>query len=1499
MPSEFPVVGYGLTNAFGDLTFNDPVVIASAPGETNRIFIADRSGIIWVIPDLRIPAKSQFLDARDELVAGGEEGLLGLAFHPGFATNGFFYIYRTIRTATEATPLGLHDELARYTADPDNPDRAWPESKQRILIQYDSNDEHNAGTIQFGPDGYLYLSIGNSGPAPGEPTTDLQPIDRHFFGAILRIDVDKRPGNLVPNPYPTGTSQYLIPADNPFIGATNHNGIAVDPNRVRTELYAIGLRNPWRIAFDGADLYCGDVGDGSWEEVDLIRSRGNYGYPFFEGPQQNSQGPTDFAPIPPLYAYTRGNRLDRGHCVIGGVVYRGQKIPQLTGAYVFGDYVFGRIWALRRDGTNVTSIENVAGLPLVNLSAFGIDPANGDVLATSLDGHVLRLVYVDPTTVSVPVTLAETGAFADLATLTPEPGIVPYEVSIPFWSDNAIKSRWFSVPDPAQTIGFDATTNWTFPTGTVWIKHFELELTNGVPESRKRIETRLLVKNGQGVYGVTYRWGDSLTNAQLVEDAGREEAFEIHDGDTTRTQIWVYPGRSDCLNCHNAGAGYSLGFRTPEMNCSVLSNGTAVNQIQLLSTLGYLSNAPASLDALPRLVQPANRAVPIQDRVRSYLDANCSQCHFPDGPSGHLWNARITSPMSAANIIDGRRLSVSDDTRIIKPGDLYRSALYYRITSDHDRMPPLASTVLDTNAANLLAEFILGLPLPPWADQDIGTPGREGSSSILDGVYRVSGSGTNLAGNVDAFHYLFRPLNSNAQLIAHLVSVDTPQASAGIMFRSSVAGNATHATLSLAADGTLQWRRRLADGSETVSSAYANPGSAAWVRLVREDSSLHAYTSENGTNWPVLAEETIDLGSKAVMGFATTASDDGVTATAAFDSVSTMSVTLSMTDAAPSVIVTEPIELHADATADGTTIQRVEFYDGTTKIGEAAAPPYTVIWTNAITGDHLIRASAVSAAGDAVFSRSIAINRSLPQTRLAAGAIDSDSRGNWIGTYGQDGAIIAGVTTNLPVYAAFTFSDETLKVWARVTTAQRALQWDSGSKRTAAAWQSSTGFTVHLAFLLGGLRQVSLYFLDWESGSHRQQQVEIFDAATGVRLASNKISNFNHGVYLSYLVRGEINIRVTRLAGRSAVLSGIFFDTAVHDAPSVQLAEPAQDQYLVLPAKIPLEAVVANPAGIEKVEFFANGFKLGEATASPFVVPWTLSGPGVYAVAALAVDTLGAQSKSSTAMVTAALPAARADLMWTDSATRGNWLGVYGLEGFAIPGHLTNYPPYAAIDLDLAPELVYSPEGGVRELQTADGTSRIFSEWLIESPVDLTFLQGSNRFLTAYFVDPERSRYQRVSLLDGDTGAALSTAELPSFGDGQYLVWKVRGHLKMVLTSVFGPNTYLSGLFFDHGFNAAPGDVQLLPSAPAGNGFFMLNLLRKKTARWASSVVEFSDDLVTWTPAVDGAVTEVETVDLGLSERVSLRLDIPARFKERCFVRVRVSGNNLDAGTAQ
>lgn len=725
LPSSPPTYSYALTNAFGNITFPNPVALATPPGELNRLFIAEQAGRVTVITNLAAPTRSVFLDLSSRVVAAGEQGLLGLAFHPGYATNGYFFVFYTDDTTTRAG-TGRHQVLSRFQVSSNNPNAALAGSEVTLLTMFDDHGDHNGGDLHFGPDGYLYVSLGDEG-SQNDSLDNSQVIDKDFWSSILRLDVDEpaRPSSLMPNPHPANTNHvgraihYRIPADNPFIGATSFNGDAVNPNNVRTEMFAVGFRNPWRFSIDPVSgrLYCGDVGGDALEEINVVTKGGNYGWAFREGtnagPKSASQ-PSGLTLLPPIFNYRHGNATNQGNAVIGGRVYRGGRIPALQGSYIFGDFVSGNIWSLRYDGTNVSNFIRLADDP--GISVFGVDPSNGDLLAADQnDDSIKRLIAVPASASSLPATLEEAGVFANLATLTPQPGFVSYDINLPFWSDNAIKSRWFYVPTN-RTITFGATNNWLFPTGTVWVKHFDLEMTNGIPESRRRLETRLLVRHGGNdgseVYGLTYRWNGTLTSAALVPEDGLDEALVIHDGGTTRTQLWRYPGRAECLHCHTRSSqgGLALGFNTPQLNRDFHYGTVTDNQIRAMSHAGYFSAPVTNLHSLRALARLDDESVSVEQRVRSYLAANCFQCHQPGGSGWGQFDARFFTPLSATKLIHGTLNNPvgNPGSVVAHPGRPDLSMLLARISTLETgrRMPPVGSSVLDTQAIALVSRWL-------------------------------------------------------------------------------------------------------------------------------------------------------------------------------------------------------------------------------------------------------------------------------------------------------------------------------------------------------------------------------------------------------------------------------------------------------------------------------------------------------------------------------------------------------------------------------------------------------------------------------------------------------------------------------------------------------------------------------------------------------------------------------------------------------------------------
>ncbi len=352
--------GYSVKEVFPDITFNRPLDIQNAGDKSGRLFIVEQPGRIYVLQDEDAKEKELFLDI-EKLVndSGNEQGLLGLAFHPEFEQNGYFFINYTDNKGTVISRFKVNG----------NPNKADSSSELKILEFSQPYTNHNGGGMAFGPDGYLYIAIGDGGNG-GDPHGNGQNLQT-LLGSILRIDVDNQDSGL----------NYAIPKDNPFID--NKDGF-------REEIYAFGLCNPWRFSFDSknGDLWAADVGQNAVEEINLIEKGKNYGWNIMEGTKEYSpnQNVNPNTLEPPIYEYLH----PLGRSITGGYVYRGQEFPELLGAYIYGDFISGIIWALEYEG-GTESVNTILSETNLRISSFGISETKELYLA-SFDGKIYQLI---------------------------------------------------------------------------------------------------------------------------------------------------------------------------------------------------------------------------------------------------------------------------------------------------------------------------------------------------------------------------------------------------------------------------------------------------------------------------------------------------------------------------------------------------------------------------------------------------------------------------------------------------------------------------------------------------------------------------------------------------------------------------------------------------------------------------------------------------------------------------------------------------------------------------------------------------------------------------------------------------------------------------------------------------------------------------------------------------------------------------------------------------
>lgn len=734
--AEFAVAGWDTVVAFPGVDFNVPVFLAEAPG-TGKLFIAEREGRIWAIdnnPD--VSDKTLVLDLSAQSQGFNDCGVLSFAFHPQFGGDGpnraFLYVHYPYKSNPVVVPYAdrapdnviTQSRLSRFTIDFDTW-MAETGSEQILIDQRDQFLWHQGGALMFNPDdGFLYLTVGDEGRRACA-FGNCQRIDKDLFGGVIRIDVDEIGGTIshpiVQQPASGTTAHYFIPNDNPFVGQSG----------VLEEFCAIGLRSPHRMTYDPIDriTWIGDVGQSLHEELNVLSSGANFQWDVMEGYEFNEDGPMEL-PSQIIGAWTDPVvELSRSEArsVTGGYVYRGERLPELRGKYVYGDFATGNIWALDYDYDGFTT-QVISNELLLNsgfrglddgLTSFGVD-AQGELFLLSYgeQSQIHRLRKVPSDASNLPGTLSATGLFEDLSTLAPRHGLIPYGVNAPLWADGAEKRRWAAIPT-GEHVTFDEQGPWQFPDGSVFVKHFELVTDERHPEQKRRLETRVLVMgSGQHLYGATYKWKSDQLDAELLIES-QVEAIDVTTAQgEVRLQRYFYPGPHDCLTCHNDPAGKVLGLNTRQLNGEFFyeQSGRWAHQLTTWQRADLFAprNDWKNVDDYPRLAALDDQSRSVQDRVRSYWDANCGMCHgvLPDIRAD--WDARYATPLVEQGVLNGELQGSAQgvaDAAVIVPGDPDRSLLFLRDSaSDLDRrMPPLGSRVPDDQYLALLEEWILSL----------------------------------------------------------------------------------------------------------------------------------------------------------------------------------------------------------------------------------------------------------------------------------------------------------------------------------------------------------------------------------------------------------------------------------------------------------------------------------------------------------------------------------------------------------------------------------------------------------------------------------------------------------------------------------------------------------------------------------------------------------------------------------------------------------------------
>ncbi len=736
MNGTFPPIAPGpggdwyMDVAYPNLTFPDPLFMLQLP-DTSGFFVGGKQGYVWYLPnDTTISVKKLVLDHSDSVRTHGDSGLMNGVLHPEFGdpmspNKGYLYLFYHYHPDGDGG--NCHGDaflrLSRFT---------WNEGLEQfenelvLIQQYDLHCWHNGGGMFFGPDGFLYFTIGDFGGA-NDQFRSSQQIDSFLLGGLFRIDVDmdptkshpirkqpsQRPHSLAPDS--SYSQAYFIPNDNPWV---NPDGSVLE------EFYALGLRSPHRATYDpiGDMIWTGDIGQGSREEISTIAKADNLQWPYQEGDKQGPKpmpNPLIGNDKPPEHSILRPD----GRAIIGGFVYRGQKFSTaLDGLYIYGDHEERNLSTL--DPINFQVNHLVQVVPGSANGKNGISNISTDfegniyvlkLNGTDLDGGLIYKLHATSMTAEPPSTLSSLGAFSDLNTLTPIAGFRPYDVNTELWSDGSLKSRWIAIPNDGtystseEQIVFAEEGPWQFPAGTVILKHFELPVDFQNPIGPTyRVETRFIVVTGPGeVYGLTYRWNKAQTDANLLTFGDTAQYEVTLENGHDHTQIWNFPSRSQCITCHNPNAGSVLGLKS-----------SSISHVQLSAweseAIFGNSLTQAMIPSIPQSVAIDDESAHIDLRISSYLDMNCVHCHRPDGVEA-AFDARFSTPILNKNLIGTAGVSRNTPSGevIIMPRDKQKSQLWQRdhITGE-TAMPPLAKNEVDDAYIQVLEQWIDGLKEP-------------------------------------------------------------------------------------------------------------------------------------------------------------------------------------------------------------------------------------------------------------------------------------------------------------------------------------------------------------------------------------------------------------------------------------------------------------------------------------------------------------------------------------------------------------------------------------------------------------------------------------------------------------------------------------------------------------------------------------------------------------------------------------------------------------------
>ena len=686
MGSPEPPLPFITEPVFPSLKFQQCLELTAIPG-SNRLLVVEQAGKVFTFPNQPEISTADLVVNFAEQIPGVQQ-VYSLTFHPDFQQNRYCYV---CYIKGDNDPEGTHVARFRMTdADPPTIDV----TTETTMLTWRSGG-HNGCCLKFGPDGCLYISTGDAAPANPPDTMKTGQDLSDLLSSILRIDVD----------HADAEKNYRIPADNPF----------VDLQGARGEVWAYGLRNPWRMSFDRktGDLWVGDVGWELWEMLYRVERGGNYGWAVMEGRQSTNpewpRGPSPILPPTIDHPHTESSSITEG------LTYYGSRLKELHGTHIYGDYDTGKFWGFRYVNGDVVDHRELADTTH-RVVSFGEDHSGECLILDHIAGTIHRLAPNPKPDQSqtFPQKISESGLFASVEEQTPALGVMPYSINAELWSDDADAERFVAVPHELSIKAEGPA--WTFPTDSVLVKTLSLEMHRGDPASRRRIETQILHYDGIDWMPYTYQWNDEQTDASLVGATGTERTFEIMDPEATggkRLQTWRFSGRAECQRCHNKWSGPALAFNTPQLNTDLDPGGTSLSQIDLFAQIGLLEK-PVATENRPKLASPGNVSATLDDRARAYLQVNCAHCHRMHAGGSVLSLMHYDVPLEQTNMVGARPSQGTFGiyaAQVIAPRDPFRSIMLYRMAKlGGGRMPHIGSLEVDRDGVELISQWIEQMP---------------------------------------------------------------------------------------------------------------------------------------------------------------------------------------------------------------------------------------------------------------------------------------------------------------------------------------------------------------------------------------------------------------------------------------------------------------------------------------------------------------------------------------------------------------------------------------------------------------------------------------------------------------------------------------------------------------------------------------------------------------------------------------------------------------------